>query len=163
MARGSPTRSHGSGGPATSGEAVIGAIACLPLAIWAFLLVGRGGFWRARERDDKSEPAAPQAWPAVTAVVPARDEADVIVRSIGSLLAQDYPGPFRVVLVDDNSSDGTGRLAEGLSQRDALTVVQGAPLPAGWTGKLWAVSQGVEAAAAAAPAEYLLLTDADIA
>ncbi len=147
-----------------SGEAAIGLIACLPLAIWAYLLLGRGGFWLARERDDRAQPAEPLVWPAVTAVVPARDEADVIARSIGSLLAQDYPGPFQVVLVDDDSSDGTGRLARGLPNSKALTVVQGAPLPAGWTGKLWAIKQGVEAAAdGERSAKYLLLTDADIA
>jgi hopene-associated glycosyltransferase HpnB len=147
-----------------SGEAAIGLIACLPLAIWVCLLLGRGGFWLARERDDRAQPAEPLVWPAVTAVVPARDEADVIARSIGSLLAQDYPGPFQVVLVDDDSSDGTGRLARGLPNSKALTVVQGAPLPAGWTGKLWAMKQGVEAAAdGERSAKYLLLTDADIA
>jgi hopene-associated glycosyltransferase HpnB len=147
-----------------SGEAAIGLIACLPLAIWVCLLLGRGGFWLARERDDRAQPAEPLVWPAVTAVVPARDEADVIARSIGSLLAQDYPGPFQVVLVDDDSSDGTGRLARGLPNSKALTVIQGAPLPAGWTGKLWAMKQGVEAAAdGERSAKYLLLTDADIA
>jgi hopene-associated glycosyltransferase HpnB len=147
-----------------SGEASIALIACLPLAIWAYLLLGRGGFWLARERDDRSEPADPRAWPAVTAVVPARNEADVIARSVGSLLAQSYPGPFRVILVDDNSSDGTGRVAEGLPNGGALTIVQGAPLPSGWTGKLWAMKQGVDAAEAGEGSpKYLLLTDADIA
>jgi hopene-associated glycosyltransferase HpnB len=142
----------------------IAIAAGLPLAVWAYLIAARGGFWLANQRDDRRQPADPQAWPAVTAVVPARDEADVIARSIGSLLAQDYPGPFRVVLVDDNSSDGTAGIAEGLNNQDALTVITGAPLPAGWTGKLWAMSQGVEAATAADPGpEYLLLTDADIA
>jgi hopene-associated glycosyltransferase HpnB len=150
---------------------LIGALACLPLVIWAYLIVGRGGFWLARERDDRDEPAAPGegfAWPAVVAVVPARDEADVIARSIGSLLAQDYPGPFRVILVDDNSSDGTARAArdaaDALPHGERLTVVSGAPLPAGWTGKLWAMKQGIETAGEAGEApDYLLLTDADIA
>ena len=148
---------------------LIGAIACLPLLIWAYLVVGRGGFWLARERDDRGEPPEPAMWPAVTAVVPARDEADVIARSIGSLLAQDYPGTLRVILVDDNSSDGTARAArdaaDALPHGQRLTVVSGAPLPAGWTGKLWAMKQGIAAAAAedAEPPEYLLLTDADIA
>jgi hopene-associated glycosyltransferase HpnB len=146
------------------GEAVFGLIACVPLAIWIYLLVGRGGFWLAHERDDRSEPADPPAWPAVTAVVPARDEADVIARSIGSLLAQDYPGPFKVVLVDDASSDGTGVVAKGLANNAALSVIRGAPLPAGWTGKLWAMQQGVAAAEAGeSRPKYLLLTDADIA
>jgi hopene-associated glycosyltransferase HpnB len=142
----------------------IAIAAGLPLAIWAYLIAARGGFWLANQRDDRRQPADLRAWPAVTAVVPARDEADVIARSIGSLLAQDYPGPFRVVLVDDNSSDRTAEIASGLGHQDALTVITGTPLPAGWTGKLWAMSQGVEAATGGDPGpEYLLLTDADIA
>ena len=147
-----------------STEVAIAIAACLPLAIWAYLIAFRGGFWLAGERDDRGQPADPPTWPAVTAVVPARDEADVIARSIASLLAQDYPGPFRVVLVDDDSRDGTARIAEGLGNQGALTVLKGAPLAPGWTGKLWAMSQGVEAATAGdPPPKYLLLTDADIA
>jgi hopene-associated glycosyltransferase HpnB len=147
-----------------STEVAIAIAACLPLAIWAYLIAFRGGFWLAGERDDRGQPADPPTWPAVTAVAPARDEADVIARSIGSLLAQDYPGPFRVVLVDDSSSDGTARIAESLGAQGALTVLKGAPLAPGWTGKLWAMSQGVEAATAGdPPPKYLLLTDADIA
>jgi hopene-associated glycosyltransferase HpnB len=147
---------------------LIAAVACLPLAIWAYLVVGRGGFWLARERDDRTEAAEPKDWPAVTAVVPARDEADVIARSIGSLLAQDYPGPLNVILVDDNSSDGTARAArdaaDALPHGERMIALSGAPLPAGWTGKLWAMKQGVAAAAEGAePPKYLLLTDADIA
>jgi len=146
-----------------STEVAIAIAACLPLAIWAYLIAFRGGFWLAGERDDRGQPADPQTWPAVTAVVPARDEADVIARSIGSLLAQDYPGSFRVVLVDDSSSDGTAQIAEGLRPQGALTILKGAPLAPGWTGKLWAMSQGVEAATASDAPKYLLLTDADIA
>ena len=78
---------------------ILAALAC---AIWVGLLAGHGGFWLARERDTAALPAPPR-WPSVVAVVPARDEADVIARSIGSLVAQDYPGAFRVVLVDDDS------------------------------------------------------------
>jgi hopene-associated glycosyltransferase HpnB len=136
-----------------------------PLAIWAGLLFAHGGFWLAGERDDRAEPARPATWPSVTAVVPARDEADVIARSIGSLLAQDYPGDFRVILVDDNSSDGTADVARAAAERlgraDRLTIIAGQPLAAGWTGKLWAVSQGVAQAEPDTPA-YLWLTDADI-
>jgi hopene-associated glycosyltransferase HpnB len=146
---------------------LIAALACLPLGIWAYLIVGRGGFWLARDRDDRDEPPEPAAWPAVAAVAPARDEADVIERSIGSLLAQDYPGEFRIVLVDDNSSDGTARAARAAADArphgERLTVLSGAPLPSGWTGKLWAVKQGIEAATAEHAPKYLLLTDADIA
>lgn len=135
------------------------AISGFALAIWLVLVFARYGFWLARERDTRDLPPEPAQWPAVTAVVPARDEAEVIARSIGGLIAQDYPGAFRIVLMDDSSSDGTGDIARGLGS-DRLEVVQGKPLPAGWTGKLWAVSQGVERAGEA-PA-YLWLTDADI-
>ena len=142
---------------------VLGVLGLLPLAIWLYLITAHGGFWLARERDDRDAPAATAAWPAVIAVIPARDEGDVIARSLGSVLAQDYPGPLRVILVDDNSSDGTGEIARTLIQgRDRLTVLDGAPLPKGWTGKLWAVSQGVALAETEGP-KYLWLTDADIA
>ena len=142
------------------------AIAMAALGVWIYLLLARGGFWLARERDDRGQPPAPAAWPAVTAVVPARDEADVIARSIGSLLAQDYPGELRVILVDDQSTDGTAEaaLAAGRSLRaeSRLEVIRGAPLPSGWTGKLWAVSQGVERAITIQAPTYVWLTDADI-
>jgi hopene-associated glycosyltransferase HpnB len=142
---------------------LVTSIAAIALAAWAYLVLARGMFWMARERDDRDEPpASPAAWPAVTAVIPARNEADVIDRTIGSLLAQDYPGEFRIILVDDGSSDRTGDIARGLDTSGRLTVLTGAALPSGWTGKLWAVRQGVEAATTTKP-KYLLLTDADIA
>lgn len=138
----------------------------LPLAVWIGLLAGRGDFWLAGERDDRDVEPAPLTWPAVTAVVPARDEADVIDRSIGGLLAQDYPGLFRVILVDDQSQDGTAEVAREAAKRlgldDRLTILTGAERPADWTGKLWAVHQGVVEARADRP-EFLWLTDADIA
>ncbi len=130
------------------------------LAIWLCLLLGNGGFWLARERDMIGVPPEPRSWPEVVAVVPARDEAAVIARSIASLAAQDYPGRFHIVLVDDGSSDGTATLARAAAAPERLTVLPGAPLPAGWTGKLWAVDQGI---ASAGTPRYLWLTDADIA
>jgi hopene-associated glycosyltransferase HpnB len=116
-------------------------------------------FLAAEERDTVPV-AEPESWPSVVAVVPARNEADVIQISLSSLLAQDYPGEFQVVLVDDQSDDGTGARAHALNN-SRLTVLTGSPRPAGWTGKLWAMSQGVEHAAARAP-EFLWFTDADI-
>src|SRR5215472_4571499 len=122
-------------------------IASAALLCWLYLLAGRGGFWRAAEREEPA-PAAPPSWPDVIAVVPARDEADVIAKSLGSLLAQDYPGAFRIILVDDQSRDGTAAVATetaraaGTGQR--LTVLAGRPPPAGWSGKVWAMKQGVE-------------------
>jgi hopene-associated glycosyltransferase HpnB len=95
----------------------------------------------------------------VTAIVPARDEADTIARSLESMLAQDYPGPFHVVLVDDQSSDSTADIARALDGRGRLEIVAGMAPPSGWTGKLWAMKQGVEQAQGA---DYLWLTDADI-
>ena len=131
----------------------------LPLAIWLYLLLFHNGFWLLRERDT-APVAAPASWPPVVAVVPARNEADVIQRSIGSLLAQDYPGAFHIVLVDDQSDDQTGELAQVLNSA-FLTVLRSAPRPDGWTGKLWAMAQGVEQAATLSP-EFLWFTDADI-
>jgi hopene-associated glycosyltransferase HpnB len=130
----------------------------VPLLAWFYLLFGRGFFWMTRERDDRDAPL-PKTWPSVVAVVPARDEADVIARSIGSLLAQDYKGSFRVILVDDQSTDGTAATARALDG-ERLEVLSGMSRPSGWTGKLWAVKQGI---AKAGDADYLWLTDADIA
>ena len=136
------------------------------LAIWLYLLLGRGFFWCGRERDDEA-PTGRGAWPSVVAVIPARDEAECVGDTVASLLRQDYPGVFKVILVDDQSRDGTAQIARdaaaALGATDRLTVIAGRSLPAGWTGKLWAQSQGVEAAEATAePSDYILFTDADI-
>jgi hopene-associated glycosyltransferase HpnB len=139
---------------------MIAFIALIPVAAWLYLLAGRGMFWVMQERDDRDDPAPPPTWPSVVAVVPARNEADVIARTVGSLLAQTYPGPFRIVLVDDQSTDGTANEARVLLGADRLTVLPGAPRPSGWTGKVWAVRQGVTAAG---EPDFLWLTDADIA
>lgn len=145
---------------------IIEIAAFLSLAVWTYLAVGRGGFWRCAERDD-ADPAPPAAWPRITVVIPARDEAAVIGKCLGSLLRQDYPGPWSIVLVDDDSADGTAdaarRAASQGGRADALVVVRGAALPAGWTGKLWALRQGVaHALSAPEPPDYFLLSDADI-
>jgi hopene-associated glycosyltransferase HpnB len=136
---------------------VIGA---LSLAIWVVLLVARGGFWRFHDvlEQDPLPDGAPA--PAVAVVIPARDEAASIGRAVDSLLSSRYAGPLHVFVVDDDSSDGTADMARSAGG-DRVTVVSAGPLPPGWTGKLWAVAQGVEAAAATAPG-FLLLTDADI-
>jgi hopene-associated glycosyltransferase HpnB len=139
------------------------------LAIWLYLLLGRGGFWLGRERDAAVDGLMPGrgSWPAVMAVIPARDEAECIGETVASLLKQDYRGTFSVIVVDDQSRDGTAQVARDAAAAsgavDRLTVLSGRPLPAGWTGKLWAQSQGVEAAQAASVApELILFTDADI-
>ena len=120
-------------------------LAAAALVVWVYLIAGRGGFWLAAERDDGGP--APATWPAVTAVIPARDEAESVGQTIASLLQQDYPGAFSIVLVDDQSSDGTADVARqaAAASADRLTIVPGAALPAGWTGKLWAMKQGVDA------------------
>ncbi len=149
------------------------AIVLGSIAIWAVLLVAHGGFWRAREIDDgdydgAGDDAARPLWPEVVAVVPARDEADGIGRAIRSLVAQDYPGAFRIVLVDDGSSDGTARVALAAAARTGraasrLTVVPGSVPPAGWTGKLSAMQRGVREIDKSNPAaRYVWFTDADV-
>src|SRR5580704_10028178 len=95
---------------------ILVAISLIPLAIWAYLLFGRGWFWLCRERDDSAAAAnkvrnKADVWPSVVAIIPARDEADMIAHSVGSLLRQDYPGTFSVVVVDDQSTDGTAAAA----------------------------------------------------
>ncbi len=131
-------------------------VAALVIVIWGVLLFARDGWWRADETDDGPLPD-PAAWPSVVAVVPARDEAAVIGRAVASLAGQNYPGDFRVIVVDDGSSDGTADVARGVAGDVAIVAAQ--PLASGWTGKLAAVAQGI--AAAGNPA-YLWLTDADI-
>jgi hopene-associated glycosyltransferase HpnB len=127
-------------------------IAFLSLLIWLYLYFAHGDFWASTP---ELAPARPSETPDVDIVVPARDEAATIAPVIASLLAQDYTGNFRVILVDDNSTDGTGARA-GAAPR--LTVITGAPKPPGWSGKLWALAQGVTAGTA----PVLLFTDADI-
>jgi hypothetical protein len=139
------------------------AIALAAAMAWAVLLLGRGWFWLARD-DDRDAAALPDPprWPSVAAVVPARDEAGTIGETVRSLLAGDYAGAFRLVVVDDRSTDGTGAAALAAGGGDPrLSVVTGRARPAGWTGKLWALQQGLERVLPEAP-EYLLLTDADI-
>jgi hopene-associated glycosyltransferase HpnB len=142
-------------------------IASLALIIWLYLALFRGGFWLAREREDRDRPAPPADgdWPSVVAIIPARNEARALPRTLASLSAQNYPGKFSVVVVDDDSSDGTGAVARSLAATfdREVTVLHGEPLPPGWTGKVWAMHQGIAHAEAMEPApDYLLLTDADI-
>jgi hopene-associated glycosyltransferase HpnB len=142
------------------------AIACaVSAAAWVYLVAGHGGFWLTGQRLPGRPTAEPQTWPVVAAVVPARNEAESLPVTLPALLGQDYPGEFRVFLVDDRSDDGTGLLAAELGEKAArdggapLTVVSGAPRPDGWAGKVWAMAQGF---AATSDSDYLLFTDADI-
>jgi hopene-associated glycosyltransferase HpnB len=148
---------------------IIAAISFLLLAVWAYLLIGRGWFWLCRERDDSAAAKnAPDAWPSVVAIIPARDEADMIAHSVGSLLRQDYPGRFSVVVVDDQSTDGTVAVAlaaaSAAQAASRLRIVTGNGPPTGWTGKLSAMRQGLaEVEAGRSSPEFVLFTDADIA
>jgi len=139
-------------------------LAGMALAIWVYLVFARGGFWLCRERDNVRE-ALPAVLPQIAIVVPARNEADNVAQSLTSLLQQDYPA-LAVVLVDDDSNDGTAQIAHktaaAFGKEEGLTVVVGSPLPPRWTGKLWAVKQGIAAAEEKFAPKYLLLTDADI-
>ena len=174
--------------------AIVGA------AAWVYLLAAHGGYWLTSQRlpatpapatPETPAPATPEApaapgapgggWPSVVAVVPARNEADMLPVTLPALLRQDYAGEFHVIVVDDRSDDGTGEVAAELglkATRDGgapLTVLAGQPRPEGWAGKVWAMSQGLAASAGEAgettpgkttpgkttPA-YVLFTDADI-
>ncbi|MEU7321047.1 glycosyltransferase [Streptomyces griseoviridis] len=138
-------------------------IAAVSLVAWLWLLLCQGFFWRTDVRLPPRED--PGRWPSVCVVVPARDEAAVLPASLPSLLAQDYPGPAEVFLVDDGSTDGTGEVARALAAEHGglpLTITSPGEPPAGWTGKLWAVRHGIALTRAREP-EFLLLTDADIA
>jgi hopene-associated glycosyltransferase HpnB len=138
-------------------------VASIALGAWIYLLGFRGMFWLARERDDRGNPIPdPPVWPSVVAIVPARDEAELIEQSAGSLLAQDYPGGFRIFLIDDQSTDNTAGLAGALNRDGRLIVLQGTGRPSGWTGKLWALNQGIVHAAEGQPPDYFWFTDADI-
>lgn len=142
---------------------ILAVAALAALAAWLGLLAFRSGFWRADQRLAADSGAA-TAWPAVVSVVPARNEADHVGQAVAALLAQDYRGDLRVVVVDDGSDDGTANAARAAGPRDGrLEVIPGRPLAAGWAGKMWAVSQGLDhAAAVSAEARYVLLSDADV-
>jgi hopene-associated glycosyltransferase HpnB len=180
----------------------IAAAVCVLAAIaWAYLLAGHGGYWRTDQRlpallgdpghrglgcpqEVQCPPGPtlqrdPAAWPGVVAVVPARNEAAVLPATLPTLLAQEYPGAFEVVLVDDESSDQTAETAAALALEAAradqagrpgregrtgsgdtrLRIVSGRRPPPGWAGKVWAMDQGLRAAG---DASYVLFTDADI-
>ena len=133
---------------------MIAVLAWLACAAWAYLLAAHGRFWSA---GPSLAPAHPRTALAVDVVVPARDEADSIAACVRSLLAQDYAGPLRVIVVDDRSTDDTGAIARAAADT-RLTVLDGVERPPGWSGKLWAVAQGVRAGTA----PLVFLCDADI-
>jgi hopene-associated glycosyltransferase HpnB len=131
---------------------VIPAIAFMALAAWLYLIFAHGKFWQSAP---ELTPATPPEFPDVDIIVPARDEAGTIGPVIGSLLTQDYAGKYRVILVDDNSTDGTAALAGKSTNLDVISLRS---KPPEWSGKLWALSQGVDAG----HAPVILFTDADV-
>jgi hopene-associated glycosyltransferase HpnB len=146
--------------PVLAGAAVLAAIA------WVYLVAGHGGYWRTDQRlPSAGGPAGPglPPWPSVVAVVPARDEAVILPVTLPSLLTQDYPGEFSVVLVDDASTDGTAATAAALGSTGpggrAPRIVPAGAAPPGWAGKVHAMAQGLHAAR---DCDFVLFTDADI-
>ncbi|BAY60223.1 family 2 glycosyl transferase [Calothrix brevissima NIES-22] len=144
--------------------AVVLVLTVFSLVIWIGLLTLRGQFWRCDRQLEVAEIPL-SSLPRICAVIPARNEADLLPISLRSLLLQDYPGDLNVFLVDDRSNDGTADFAQGvayaLNKPNQLHIISGKSLPPGWSGKLWAVEQGIQLATDFAP-DYFLLTDADI-
>ena len=139
-------------------------LAAVALATWLYLICARGSFWLGSVKDE-SRPVGPAAWPPIAVVMPARNEAECIEESLRSVLGQRYPGELSVILVDDDSSDETLEIARRAAATGALplSIAAAGPLPTGWTGKLWALKQGIDATRELPnPPGYLLLTDADI-
>ncbi|HYL64350.1 MAG TPA: glycosyltransferase [Candidatus Methylomirabilis sp.] len=142
-----------------------GVVGIIALAIWLHLFFGRGWFWRVKKLDvDRGKDVALDDLPSVTAVVPARNEAETIGQVVKGLLAQDYPGEFSIVVVDDHSEDSTAEIARQTALQAGtqarLQIVSAPALPEGWTGKVWAMNSG--AAAAANPPAFYWFTDADV-
>ena len=129
------------------------ALTLISLAAWSYLIFFHSGFWRADQRLPQHVPLS--AWPSVVALVPARNEAPSIAACVSALTAQDYKGTFKVIVIDDASTDGTGDIA----RQFPCTVLNALPLQDGWTGKLSALNAGI---ARVEDADFIWLTDADI-
>lgn len=127
-------------------------IAAISLAIWLYLFLANGKFWSLHAFDDDGAAnPPPAAWPAVTAIIPARNEAETIAETIASLTQQNYAGKFSIVVVDDHSEDATARVAQESARANRadsrgaaeVTILNAPPLQPGWTGKLSALNAGV--------------------
>ncbi len=138
----------------------------LSLIIWLYLIAGRGGFWLSNQFLDTQVSPLVNHSLKVTAIIPARNEEENISICLNSLLQQDYQGEFKIVLIDDRSDDKTKEIAQQIKEeneaRSQLTIIDGQPLANEWSGKLWAMNQGIEWAIANLETDYFLLTDADI-
>ena len=153
-------------------------IMLLSLTIWLVLWLGRGQFWRADQQldsgtEDRSTDGKDnqrldrEQWPGVGVIIPARNEAELLPLTLRSHLQQNYPGKLNIILVDDQSTDGTAQIARQIAQSQntgkQVQIVTATPLPPDWTGKLWAMEQGIrQAQQLEPPPEYFLFTDADI-
>src|ERR1035438_2769604 len=135
--------------------------AAVTLALWLYLLFFRGAFWREFLKRAAPPQGPLKSPPRIGAVIPARNEAPTIARAIASLAAQHYPALFHMILAHDDRPNGTAAAARAAATPDVLTVVHAAPLPTGWTGKLWALSEGIRHSVRFHP-DYVLFTDADI-
>lgn len=143
-------------------SAIILGLTLASLAIWIGLFCFRGQFWQADQYlQEDAQNCRSSNYPTIGVVIPARNEAELLPVSLRSLLNQDYPGSVKIILVDDQSTDGTASVAQALGGQ--IHVLTGEPLPAKWKGKLWALEQGIRhAQTLIPPPDYILLTDADI-
>ncbi len=129
---------------------------------WGVLIFRWHGFWRMDTRLPPAPAMPPHGkWPAVKAIVPARNEEKDIAAALTSLLAQDYPGAFRIICVNDNSTDATADKARALAGDDRLTVLDAPPPQPGWAGKVAAQHFALESLKDTPP-EFIWFTDADI-
>nr|WP_041619296.1 glycosyltransferase [Stanieria cyanosphaera] len=137
-------------------------ISLISLGIWLYLLGFWGNFWRAKERLE-TQHIKLESYPSIAVIIPARNEAELLPQTLRSLLVQDYPGDYSIVLIDDGSTDGTAQIAQEFFKTNKLKIIESQVLPQGWTGKLWAIQQGISYAQQQNPTpKYFLLTDADI-
>jgi hopene-associated glycosyltransferase HpnB len=139
--------------------------ASISLLVWLYLAAARGSFWRLNQfNDDVANHQPPNAWPIVIAVIPARNEAATMAQTLASLLKQNYAGEFSVIVVDDHSEDGTAQIAQQtareLNTDSRIEIRRASDLPAAWTGKLWALNEGL--IHSGATPNYYWFTDADI-
>ncbi|HEX7074792.1 MAG TPA: glycosyltransferase, partial [Hyphomicrobiaceae bacterium] len=129
-------------------------VASVALVAWIYLLLGRGGFWRSNVTDEAIAGARGLPHdnegppPAVAAIMPARNEHETVGRAVTAVIAQTYKGPLSLIVVDDQSTDGTAAAAQAAAEdckaSRRTVVLSGGPLPPGWTGKLWAMQQGLQ-------------------
>ena len=127
------------------------------LIIWLGIILLPWRPWSTRENLD-ADPGVSADLSRVTVLIPARDEAEVISKTLSSLLDQGQPGG--IILVDDQSEDGTAECARScVADEQQLKIISGQALESGWSGKLWALEQGRQYVTT----DYTLLLDADIA